>query len=138
LSLSARRILHLCVDRTDTRGIARLSRSELAEAMSLTRRQTGRAVDELVEEDFLAQAGYGCLVVNPTKVWAGQRDRAEEARLEARYELHKQHYATTLAKKQAAGRGIWMRRQAVKGAPHGLVEEARGNSRREGAAEAPN
>lgn len=137
LSRSARRILDLCVDQADEEGVAHLSRAGLMLALSVGRGTVDDGVKELARAGFAAQAGYSRLVVNRAKVWTTQRDRAEACLLTARFEQQKQGFAQTLAKKQAAGREGWRKRQALRGVKDGMVEEAGRGPRYEGDGEPP-
>jgi hypothetical protein len=115
LSRSARRVLELCVDDADEEGLSHLSRAALMRQLQLGGRAVDRGVRELIDKEFLVQAGYARMAVNPQKVWVTRRDRAEAERLAVKFDQHKRGYARTLGRKQAAGRETWRKRQEAQG-----------------------
>jgi len=123
LSTSAQRVLHLYAQHAGRGGVTRISRDGTVRALELCLSVVERAVQELIDAGFLAQVGYSRMAVNPQMIWQGRRDRAEVCVRAVTYELHKQAYAATLAKKRAAGRESWRTRQVAKGVDHGVVEE---------------
>jgi hypothetical protein len=115
LSRSARRVLDLCVELADEEGVVRITRRGLIHALSVGAHSIDRAVKDLQRKDFLAQVGYGRLAVNREKMWVFARDRASAGIAVAKYAALREGFAPTLARKQAAGRASWMKRQAAKG-----------------------
>jgi hypothetical protein len=78
-------------------------------------RVVDQAMRQLQQKEFLAQVGYGRVAVNHQKVWVFDRDRASEGIAVAKFTKLRGASASTLARKQAAGRASWARRQQAKG-----------------------